>query len=84
MQAMLSSTFVDEVFGGKIASSITCLECQTVRHLKVEPTILLQNLQSLSFFQRYEILEDYLDLSLPVPADNSKVSRLATCMCTVC
>ena len=31
MQAMQSTTYVDEVFGGKIVSSVTCLECQEVR-----------------------------------------------------
>ena len=30
IQAAMVETYVDDVFGGKLASSITCLQCKTV------------------------------------------------------
>ena len=51
MQALQSPTFVEDVFGGKIVSSVTCLECNTVSHLFL---IIIEN-SNFNFFEHLHI-----------------------------
>ena len=73
----MSTTYVDDVFGGVTVSTVTCLGCETVRYYINVLTIytvtllgLIDGYFSILFcFQCSEMKQDFLDLSLPVPSD---------------